>query len=412
MTMLALHRRALLTAFAASAVFGRFRAFAANVGAKISAVVNAVTAQPKEGTAEPTPVAEGQDLPPGTIIATGPKSGAELTYADGAVLVIGQRSTATLAIDDTADTLTKGAFRFRGASTANALLTTPLLRIEARSAEFVVAVAEGQTICGVVAGEITCTSIKKGTAAKVAFVKHFKEVQKLQTQLDQYTDLTAEQQAQIETILPEDELRSFRGQYLRKAEELRADRKQAGDLDATTKNEVEQLDFEFVLFASSTIDYDYIMKLIADYSAKAPGSKASMSREQLIGLIASDAKFMDEREDISDYVRGLKAGEGLDEAAIRTGYEKFKADKAAKEMAALSEKHGLPVAPLQAFVEAILARRIFDGEALTELLALLELGWKARAQKELALMGDLLPLLKKRAGGREIAGLKAYEDAR
>lgn len=166
--MLALHRRALLTAFAASAVFGRFRAFAANVGAKISAVVNAVTAQPKEGTAAPTPVAEGQDLPPGTIIATGPKSGAELTYADGAVLVIGQRSTATLAIDDTADTLTKGAFRFRGAATANALLTTPSLRIEARSAEFVVAVAEGQTICGVVAGEITCTSIKKGTAAKVA----------------------------------------------------------------------------------------------------------------------------------------------------------------------------------------------------------------------------------------------------
>ena len=28
-----------------------------------------------------------------------------------------------------------------------------------------------------------------------------------------------------------------------------------------------------------------------------------MSREQLIGLIQSDAKFMDEREDITDYVR-------------------------------------------------------------------------------------------------------------
>ncbi len=251
----------------------------------------------------------------------------------------------------------------------------------------------------------------KGTAAKVAFVKHFKEVQKLQTQLDQYTDLTAEQQAQIETILPGDELRSFRGQYLRKAEELRADRKQAGDLDATTKNEVEQLDFEFVLFASSTIDYDYIMKLIADYSAKAPGSKTSMSREQLIGLIASDAKLIGEREDISDYVRGLKAGEGLSEDAIRAGYEQFKADKAAQDMAALCEKHGLPVAEVQAFVDGILSRRIFDGEQLTELLAPLDLGWKARAQKELALMGDLLPLLKKRAGGREIAGLKAYEDA-
>ena len=39
-----------------------------------------------------------------------------------------------------------------------------------------------------------------------------------------------------------------------------------------------------------------------------------------------------------------------------------------------------------------------------------DLGWKARTQKELALRGDLLPLLKKRAGGREIAGLKAYEE--
>ncbi|MDE2407880.1 MAG: type I restriction endonuclease subunit R [Xanthomonadaceae bacterium] len=248
----------------------------------------------------------------------------------------------------------------------------------------------------------------KGTAAKVAFVKHFKEVQKLQTQLDQYTDLTAEQREQIETILPKDELRSFRGQYLQKAEELRADQKKPGDLDEATRNAVEQLDFEFVLFASSTIDYDYIMKLIADYSGKAPG-KASMSREQLIGLIASDAKFIGERDDISEYVRGLKAGEGLGEDAIRAGYEKFKADKAAQDMAALSAKHGLPVADVQAFVDGILSRRIFDGEQLTELLAPLDLGWKARAQAELALMRDLLPLLHKRAGGREIAGLKAYE---
>jgi type I restriction enzyme R subunit len=121
---------------------------------------------------------------------------------------------------------------------------------------------------------------------------------------------------------------------------------------------------------------------------------------------------MDEREDISDYVRGLKAGEGLGEDVIRAGYRQFKADKAAKEMAVLSAKHGLPVVSLQGFVDTILARRIFDGEQLTELLAPLDLGWKARTQKELALMGDLVPLLKKRAGGREIAGLKAWEDAR
>lgn len=246
----------------------------------------------------------------------------------------------------------------------------------------------------------------KGDAARAAFVEHFKQVQKLKVQLDQYTDLTAEQVKKIDSVLPRDELNAFRGAYLETAQRLRAQQKKP---EGQKDEAVDQLDFEFVLFASSTIDYDYIMKLIADYSAKAPG-KASMSREQLIGLIASDAKFMDEREDISEYVRGLKAGEGLDEAAIRAGYRQFKADKAAKEMTALSEKHGLAVTALQAFVDGVLARRVFDGELLTELLASLDLGWKARTQKELALMGDLLPLLKKRAGGREIAGLKVYED--
>lgn len=246
----------------------------------------------------------------------------------------------------------------------------------------------------------------KGDAARAAFVEHFKQVQKLKTQLDQYTDLTPEQAQQIDQVLPRDEHNAFRGAYLETAQRLRAQQnKPVGQKDEA----VDQLDFEFVLFASSTIDYDYIMKLIADYSAKTPG-KASMSREQLIGLIASDAKFMDEREDISEYVRGLKAGEGLDEAAIRAGYRQFKADKATKEMAALSGKHGLPVAAMQAFVDGVLSRRIFDGEQLTELLAPLDLGWKARAQKELALMSDLLPLLKKRASGREITGLKAYEE--
>jgi len=45
-----------------------------------------------------------------------------------------------------------------------------------------------------------------------------------------------------------------------------------------------------------------------------------------------------------------------------------------------------------------------------DLLAPLDLCWQLRTQKELALMADLVPLLKKRAGGREIAGLKAYEE--
>jgi len=171
---------------------------------------------------------------------------------------------------------------------------------------------------------------------------------------------------------------------------------------------VDQLDFEFVLFASAVIDYDYIMGLIARYSQKPPG-KATMTREELIGLISADAKFMDECDAIAAYINTLKAGEGLSEAAIREGYTRFKAEQSTKELAAIATKHGLDPAALQAFVDGILARMIFDGEQLNDLMAPLELGWKARSQAELALMADLVPLLIRRAGGREISGLSAYE---
>lgn len=42
-------------------------------------------------------------------------------------------------------------------------------------------------------------------------------------------------------------------------------------------------------------------------------------------------------------------------------------------------------------------------------MAPLGLGWKARTQKELALVEELTPLLHKLALGREISGLSAYE---
>lgn len=166
--MIRLNRRTALAGLAAAAALcaAPFRALAAMLAARATAVVNSVTATPKDGA--PAPVTEGQDLPPEVDIATDKQSGAELTYADGTVLVIGQRSTASLGAPDTQALMAKGAFRFRGAGIANAIVTSPLLRIEARKAEFVVAVADGQTICGVSTGEITCTSIKKGTSAIVA----------------------------------------------------------------------------------------------------------------------------------------------------------------------------------------------------------------------------------------------------
>jgi type I restriction enzyme R subunit len=171
---------------------------------------------------------------------------------------------------------------------------------------------------------------------------------------------------------------------------------------------VQQLDFEFVLFASSLIDYDYIMALITRYASQTPG-KQKMSREQLIGLIQSDAKFMDARDDIADYIDTLEAGKGLDEKAIRAGFERFKADKHARQIKEIADQHSLDAVALQAFVDAILRRMIFDGEQLSDLMAPLELGWKARTKAELALMEELIPLLHKLAQGREISGLGAYE---
>lgn len=71
--------------------------------------------------------------------------------------------------------------------------------------------------------------------------------------------------------------------------------------------------------------------------------------------------------------------------------------------------HKLEIHTLQIFVDGIMDRMIFDGEQLTDLLSPQELGWKERRKKELALMADLMPLLKKLAQGRELSGLDAYE---
>jgi len=245
----------------------------------------------------------------------------------------------------------------------------------------------------------------KGDDARSAFINHFKEVQRLKTQLDQYTDLSEENKATIEQVLPNEELNAFRGVYLETAQRLKEQQKKADD---KTSPEVQELDFEFVLFASAVIDYDYIMALIARYSQQAPG-KQKMSREQLVGLIQSDAKFMDERDDIAAYINTLKAGEGLSEKDIRDGYQRFKTEKNAQELAAIAGKHGLAIASLESFVDGILQRMIFDGEQLTDLMEPLGLNWKTRRVKELALMEDLVPLLNKRAQGREISGLSAYE---
>jgi len=245
----------------------------------------------------------------------------------------------------------------------------------------------------------------RGDAAKIAFVKNFKEVQRLKTQLDQYTDLDEAQQENIEAILPKDNLQEFRSSYLETAKQLREIQQKEGD-DAP--EDIQQLDFEFVLFASAVIDYDYIMSLIADSTQQKP-SKQKMSKSQVISLLKSNSNLMEEEEDLTDYINSLDWESGKDVDALRQGYETFRVEKYDKELAKIASDHGLQTASLKTFVEQIMNRMIFDGEKLTDLMEPLELGWKQRSKAEIALMQDLAPQLKKLAQGREISGLAAYE---
>ncbi len=246
----------------------------------------------------------------------------------------------------------------------------------------------------------------KGDAARAEFINHFKEVQKLKTQLEQYTDLDADSKATIEERLPTDTLRGFKAMYLDTALELRRKQGKTEDLNP----DVEQLEFDLVLFASTLIDYDYIMALIA--KSTQAGSKQKMTLEEIINMISSYSNLEGEKDDIKAYLEAnhekLKTSSFTDQQ-IHEGYQTFKTQKAAAELAGIAERHGLQTEALRAFVDTVMGRMIFDGEQLTDLLAPLELGWKQRRKAELALMEELAPYLNKLAGEREISGLNAYE---
>ena len=259
----------------------------------------------------------------------------------------------------------------------------------------------------------------KGDEAKAAFINYFKEVQRYKTQLDQYTDLlkvnigdsaTTVGEADTTTaygFISDDELLAFRGAYLDVAKQLKTKREKN---DTPVSDEIDDLDFEFVLFASALIDYDYIMELITRYVG-AP-SMMKMTRDQLKDLVCSSANLIDEREDIMAYIDSLdaKGVNGKTEKEIRDGYELFKTEKFANELMDIADKHHLDIASMKTFVDDIVERKIFDGEKLNSLLAPLGLAWKDRIRKEDELMKDLIPLLKRMVSGQKISGLSAYEE--
>lgn len=245
----------------------------------------------------------------------------------------------------------------------------------------------------------------KGDAARIAFVQNFKEVQRIKTQLDQYTDLTDEQRAVIDTILPAHTYLEFRSSYMETAKQLREIQQKEGD---NAPEDIQQLDFEFVLFASAVIDYDYIMNLVAHSTQQKP-TKQRMTKEQIISLLKSSSNMMEEEEDLTEFINGLDWTKGHEADELKRMFAAFRDEKYLKDIAAIAQRHGLSTASLKAFIERIMVRMIFDGEKLTDLLEPLDLGWKERRERELALMADLVPQLKKLAQGRDISGLAAYE---
>lgn len=245
----------------------------------------------------------------------------------------------------------------------------------------------------------------KGDASRIAFVQNFKEVQRLKTQLDQYTDISDEQREAIEAILPKDTLREFRSSYLETAKQLRKIQEEQG-YDAP--EEIQELDFEFVLFASAVIDYDYIMELVADSTQMKP-TKERMTKEQVKALIKSTSNMMDDEEDLTQYINSLDWNNGQTVESLKRGYDIFKNNKYNKEIDAIATRLSLEPDTLKAFINSIMRRMIFDGEKLTDLFAPQDLGWKDRRNKELELMRLLVPVLNKLAEGQEISGLAAYE---
>lgn len=306
------------------------------------------------------------------------------------------------------DEVDKAIALFSGESNANAAkeiwLVDPVPKVIEKLREKVTALKEYMHGQGLAFKPEDVDSIK-GDIARCGFINAFKEVQRLKTQLDQYTDLEQSEKEEIENLLPEDLHLSFRSKYLETAQKLKEKHYKENSLE---KAEEEQTDYEFVLFSSAIIDYDYIMKLIAECTQ--PNKKVVMSREELVNLLCTTSNLMNEREDIIEFIRSLPENTPLTEEEVKKGYQEFKENKAKNLITKLAQEFNLDLHLLQNFVELTVKRNVFDAEKLTELFAPLELSWRERVSKEIEFMDKLTPILYKLNNGREISGLSAYEE--
>ena len=219
--------------------------------------------------------------------------------------------------------------------------------------------------------------------------------------LKQTIPKATEQQQAIQKDLDDDTLRAFRGAYLETAKEIKANLAQnANPEDSKYKD----YDFELVLFASTVIDYDYIMHLISLYTR--PTHKQKMTKEQLLSILTSSTEVADEKEYIAAYIDSLPLGTAMSDQEVKDGYQAFKEKMINETFAAMAENYGIDKESLLAFITETIRFARIDEDKLNELFA--AMGWKARKAAKESLIKDLAPHFNRLASGRKIEGLSAY----
>ena len=86
-------------------------------------------------------------------------------------------------------------------------------------------------------------------------------------------------------------------------------------------------------------------------------------RTKLLGLISADAKFMNERGDIAEYIGTLKAGEGLSGRHPRSKLHAASRPKTPAPNSPTSHPTTAPTAALQTFVDGISTRQALKNKA-------------------------------------------------
>lgn len=240
----------------------------------------------------------------------------------------------------------------------------------------------------------------KGKSAKVRFVDHIQQVRRHIERLRQYQNRTPEQEALIQQLpLPEAEIRKFEQPYMKLYRQFH---------EGKSKNKPDHKeptpDFQLYLFSRVLIDYDYIMRLISDFTQQPAGAKKALTLQQIQEIIESDAKFALDQEDLLAYVDSIQ-NSVLTEEQVKAGFRQFQKDKRYRALDKLAQSVGLEPVVLRELVDTAISKGAWDSLALSEVMKPIYPGWKERMEKEKALKEALRPVVDGLSGGREVRGL-------